>query len=84
MALSARFLFHKCPPLFPNLGQVNPVHLHLSCFFKISFNIVFPTVPSLPKSLSVINIFIKILIMADISVLFPRGKDARPNRVRNC
>jgi hypothetical protein len=42
---------HNNPPLDPILGQMNPVHVYTSCFFKVHFNIIFPPMSGLPNNL---------------------------------
>ena len=44
-----RYLIHECPPPFPILTQVDPVHNPTSHFLKIHFNIIFPYTPGSSK-----------------------------------
>ena len=36
---------HKCPPLVPNLYQIDPLHVPTSHFLQIYLNIIFPSTP---------------------------------------
>lgn len=43
---------HKTPPRIPILGQMNPVHILISYFIKMHFNIIFQsTLTSIKLSL---------------------------------
>ena len=41
--LKVHYRIHNSPTLIPILRQINPSYPHPSCFFKIHFNIVFPS-----------------------------------------
>lgn len=45
MELTVYYYDHKTPPLEPNLSYVNSVHIFISHFCKIHFNIIFPFMP---------------------------------------
>jgi len=40
---------HKCPPPFPSLNHLDPVHTPTSHFLKIRLNIILPSTPGSPK-----------------------------------
>jgi hypothetical protein len=42
-------LVYKNLPLDPNLSQMNPVHIFVTYFIKVNFNINLPSTPSSSK-----------------------------------
>ena len=40
---------HTCPSPVPILGQLDPVHAHISRFLKIQLNIILPSTPGTSK-----------------------------------
>ena len=45
----AHYCIHKCPPSFPTLRQIDPVHTSTSHFLKIYLNIILPSMFGSPK-----------------------------------
>ena len=45
------YCVHKNSPLVPNVNQINLIHVLPFCLFKLHFNIIFPSKPSLPSGL---------------------------------
>ena len=43
------YRIHKCPPPFPTLNQIGPVHTRTSQFLMIHLIIIFPHTPFSPK-----------------------------------
>jgi hypothetical protein len=48
----AQYLVNKTLSLIPILNQMNPVHIHISYLFKISFKKILPSMPGSPVASS--------------------------------
>jgi len=46
--LEVQYCTYMCPPPDPVHSQINPVHAFPSCFLKTHFNIILPSMPTLP------------------------------------
>jgi len=76
MESKVHYSIYKTFPLVPPLSQINPVHAISSYFFKIHFNIIFPSTSISPKKF-LSTAFYPCNLLGEMSCTLPFFTDAQ-------